>query len=95
MARSITLSDPDLALRLQNKDMTALTLLIDRYQDPLLRYVSYLGCSEPEDSVQETFIKLPQRNLVAGSTVSPTTLPSLTYGLVTLPYLLPNIWTDG
>ncbi len=60
MARSITLSDPDLALRLQNKDMTALTLLIDRYQDPLLRYVSYLGCSEPEDSVQETFIKLYQ-----------------------------------
>lgn len=60
MARSTPPSDTDLALRLQKKDMTALSLLIDRYQAPLTRYASYLGCSEPEDSVQETFIKLYQ-----------------------------------
>lgn len=60
MARLTPVSDTDLAIRLQNKDMTALTLLIDRYQSPLIRYVSYLGCAEPEDSVQETFIKLYQ-----------------------------------
>lgn len=60
MARSNTPSDTDLAIRLQQADMTALSLLIDRYQSPLTRYVSYLGCVEPEDSVQETFIKLYQ-----------------------------------
>lgn len=60
MARSTPPSDTDLALRLKAQDMTALSLLIDRYQAPLTRYVSYLGCNEPEDSVQETFIKLYQ-----------------------------------
>lgn len=58
MARSTPISDQDLAILLQNNDTQALTKIINRYQAPLMRYVSYLGCNDPEDSVQETFIKL-------------------------------------
>jgi len=53
-------TDESLAIRLQSGEIKALTTLIDRYQAPLLRYTSYLGSSEPEDIVQETFIKVYQ-----------------------------------
>ncbi|GAB4026248.1 MAG: RNA polymerase sigma factor [Candidatus Microgenomates bacterium] len=54
------ISDNTLAIQLQFGDLTALTTLINRYEKPLLRYATHLGCSEPEDSVQETFIKMYQ-----------------------------------
>ena len=61
MARLTQLSDTSLAIELQKGDIDALTTLIDRYQNPLLRYVRYLGAThEDEDIVQETFIKAYQ-----------------------------------
>jgi RNA polymerase sigma-70 factor (ECF subfamily) len=61
MARLIHLSDTSLAIRLQHGDTDALATLIDRYQQPLLRYVRYLGAThQDEDIVQETFIKVYQ-----------------------------------
>lgn len=54
-------TDTSLAISLQSGDMTALELLIDRYQEPLLRYVRYLGATHQDDDiVQDTFIKVYQ-----------------------------------
>ena len=59
MARLTQLSDTSLAINLQSGDMKALSDLIDRYQESLLRYTNYLGVIEnDEDVVQETFIKV-------------------------------------
>lgn len=61
MARHTTLSDQSLAIRLKQGDLKALSTLIDRYQEPLLRYVRYLGATlQDDDIVQETFIKAYQ-----------------------------------
>ena len=54
------ISDNTLSIQLQQGDLSALTTLINRYEKPLLRYAIHLGCYEPEDSVQETFIKMYQ-----------------------------------
>lgn len=59
MARLTPPSDTSLAIRLKTGDTKALELLIDRYQEPLLRYVRYLGTTiQDDDIVQETFIKV-------------------------------------
>lgn len=60
MASQYPHTDTDLAIRLQSGDLQALAALIRRYQNPLIRYASYLGCSEPEDAVQESFLKMYQ-----------------------------------
>lgn len=61
MARLTHPSDTSLAISLQSGDLKALTMLINRYQVPLLRYVRYLGAdSQDDDIVQETFIKMYQ-----------------------------------
>lgn len=61
MARLTLPSDTSLAIQLQQGDLKALATLIDRYQEPLLRYVSYLGATHDDDDiVQETFIKVYQ-----------------------------------
>ena len=61
MARLTSPSDTSLAIRLQSGDIKALSALIDRYQEPLLRYVRYLGATHQDDDiVQETFIKVYQ-----------------------------------
>lgn len=61
MARLTPPSDTSLAIQLQNGDIKSLTTLIDRYQEPLLRYVRYLGATHQDDDiVQETFIKVYQ-----------------------------------
>ncbi len=61
MARLNPITDTSLAIRLQSGDMKALSILIDRYQEPLLRYVRYLGAiNNDEDIVQDTFIKVYQ-----------------------------------
>lgn len=54
------ITDNALSIQLQSGDLTALTTLISRYEKPLLRYAIHLGCTDPEDSVQETFIKMYQ-----------------------------------
>ena len=54
------ISDNTLSIQLQSGDLTALTTLISRYEKPLLRYAIHLGCTDPEDSVQETVIKMYQ-----------------------------------
>lgn len=54
------ITDNELAIQLQQSDLSSLTILINRYEKPLLRYATHLGCSEPEDSVQETFINMYQ-----------------------------------
>lgn len=58
MARLSNIPDSDLAIRLSQGNLNSLSLLIDRYQKPLIRYVQRLGCREAEDIVQETFIKM-------------------------------------
>jgi len=61
MARLTHPSDTSLAIRLQSGDLKALTMLINRYQEPLLRYVRYLGATNQDDDiVQETFIRVYQ-----------------------------------
>jgi RNA polymerase sigma-70 factor (ECF subfamily) len=61
MARLNQPSDTSLASSLQAGDLKSLEFIIDRYQEPLLRYVSYLGASEEvADIVQLTFIKVYQ-----------------------------------
>lgn len=61
MARLTQTSDTSLAIQLKSGDLKALSQLIDRYQSPLLRYVSYLGASDQDqDIVQDTFIKMYQ-----------------------------------
>jgi RNA polymerase sigma-70 factor (ECF subfamily) len=61
MARLNQPSDTSLAIRLQSGDIKALSQIIDKYQEPLLRYVRYLGAiHQDEDIVQETFIKAYQ-----------------------------------
>ena len=58
MTRPNQSSDTSLVIRLKDGDTQALATLIDRYQEPLLRYVRYLGATEQDDDiVQETFIK--------------------------------------
>lgn len=52
------ITDNSLSMQLQQGDLSALTILINRYEKQLLRYATHLGCYEPEDSVQETFIKM-------------------------------------
>lgn len=61
MARLTLSSDQSLAIQLKTGNTKALSLLIDRYQEPLLRYVRYLGATiQDEDIVQDTFIKAYQ-----------------------------------
>lgn len=61
MARPITHSDSSLAIAVQNGDMQSLTLLIHKYENPLTRYVNYLGViDDASDVVQDTFIKMYQ-----------------------------------
>lgn len=60
MARLSNTSDTDLAIRLKQGNLKALSEIIDRYQKPLIRYTLRLGCREAEDMVQETFIKMYQ-----------------------------------
>lgn len=61
MARLALASDQSLAIQLKTGDTKALSILIDRYQKPLLRYVRYLGATyQDDDIVQDTFIKAYQ-----------------------------------
>lgn len=61
MARLNPPSDQSLAIQLKTGDTKALSVLIDRYQEPLLRYVRYLGATiQDDDIVQDTFIKVYQ-----------------------------------
>ena len=61
MARLTHDSDTSLAISLQGGEMQALESIIDRYGEPLLRYVRYLGeTTDDADIVQLTFIKVYQ-----------------------------------
>jgi RNA polymerase sigma-70 factor (ECF subfamily) len=54
------LSDQDV-VRQTLKDRQLFRILVERYQDALLRYIKRLGCTDPEvakDILQETFIKV-------------------------------------
>jgi len=61
MARQTSYSDIDLAIRVQHGDLKALEMIIDKYQEPLMRYANYLGAQHLDDDVvQDTFIKIYQ-----------------------------------
>lgn len=54
------LSDFDVVAQILSGDVAKFSVIVERYQNPLLRYVGFLTnrSSDSEDIVQETFIKV-------------------------------------
>jgi len=54
-----TQSDEEVALLVQNGDLSAFRILVDRYNSKMIRYANkfLFGYDDAQDAVQETFIK--------------------------------------